>query len=498
MPDFAKNCKGCSLLLVLGDAIKGWKRSRFLMFFTDKDLLARSAFLGLLLLSPFALFAQRGPGGHVGGGTAGGTGMGSNGSPTGLDIKDDLRGFHDVLAVQATKEQAAAYAAMMKTTSVADTDLTALEAQLRKANESNPSATAALASFDKQSQDDLGGALSLSKKFLESFSEPQKTGLKEISKRLARVDSELAQEINALDLPAGTGSSGNQILASVQNLHHALTNFQRAELDLGEEMSIPAASNGQGFTYNLAPAKNAVNIGGQAMTVTTSGTISKTTSEKSDNTFAVELSDDLSDVQFDITDILRSHLDTSDRCGERVDIQTAELTPRNPAAVVVAQLHFERWTCSPIFGQGGMNEIVEGNGTIEIQLTPAVAPDGTMKLAAQIGQVQAQDLIGDLLRSGSLGQTIRDKTAQAFVSIMRQSTDFKNALPSGVRNYAVLRHAEFQGTGAGRLVVRLNGEINVPNEQLSVVTSELQHATQEPVPGPLLTRPATPQQTVER
>jgi hypothetical protein len=195
---------------------------------------------------------------------------------------------------------------------------------------------------------------------------------------------------------------------------------------------------------------------------------------------------------------LRVHLDTSDRCGERIAIQTAELTPRNPAALVVAQLHFERWTCSPVFGQGGMNEIVEGNGTIEIQLTPAVAPDGTMKLVAQIGQVEAQGLIGDLLRSGTLGQTIRDKTAEAFIGMMRQGTDFKNALPSGVRNYAVLRHADFQGTGSGKLVMRLSGEISVSNEQLSAVTTELQRATQEPVPGPLLTRPAPPQQTVSR
>jgi hypothetical protein len=450
----------------------------------------------VLLIFSSAVMAQRG-GGHIGGGTEGATGMDNNGKPTGLDIKDDLQGFHDVLAVQATREQAAAYAAMMKSTSAADADLTAFEEQLRKANESN-TATAVLATADKQAQDDLGGALSLNKKFLESFSEPQRTGLKEISKRLARVDSELAQQTHALDLPTGTGSAGGQILASVQNLHHALTNFQRAELDLGEEMSIPSAGNGQGFTYNLPPARSAVIMGGQAMTVTTSGIISKTTSEKGDNTFAVELIEDLSDLQLDITDILRHHLDTSDRCGERVSVQTAELTPRNPAALVVAQLHFERWTCSPIFGQGSMNEIVEGNGTIEIHLTPAVTPDGAMKLVAHIGQVEAQGLIGDLLRSGALGEAMRDKTAEAFVSMMRQGIDFKNALPSGVRTYAMLHHAEFQGTGSGKLVVRLNGEIHVSNEQLAALTTELEHATQEPIPGPLLTRPAMPQQTVSR
>jgi hypothetical protein len=449
--------------------------------------------LALVLAQPCSLLAQRGPGGaRVGGGTVA-TGMDNNGQPTGLDTKDDLQGFHDVLAVQATREQAAAYAAMMRSTSVADADLKTLEEQIRKEN--NPSAHA---SQGKQVLDALEAARSLNKKFLESFSELQKTGLREIAKRLAKSDSELAQQAHTLDLPAETRPASAQILISVQNLQRALANFQRAQLDLGEEMSIPSASNGQGFTYNLPPAKNSVTIGGQPLTVTTSGTISKTASQGGQNTFTVDLSQDLSDVQLDIPDVLRLQLDKSDRCGERVAIQTAELMPRGPAALVVAQLHFERWTCSPIFGRDSMNEIVEGNGTIEIQLTPAVTQDGSLKLVAQIGQVDAQGLIGDLLRSGSLGETIRDKTGQAFAAIMHQGGDFKTALPAGARNNATLRHAEFQGTGSGKLIVRLNGEINVSNEQLTALTRELERATQEPVPGPLLTRPAPPQQTVSR
>jgi len=423
--------------------------------------------------------------------------MSSNGSPTGLDIKDELRGFHDVLAVQATKEQSAAYTVMMKTTSVADVDLAALEEELQKASDSP-----ALGALDKQAQDALEGARSLNKKFLESFSEPQKAGLKEISRRLAKVDSELAQQARTLDLPSGTPSqakaASSQMLTPLQNLHHTLTTFQRAQLDLGEEMSISSASNGQGFTYNLTPAKSTIDIGGQAMAVTTSGIISKTTSDKGDNTFAVELSEDLSDLQLEMPDVLRLQLEKSDRCGERIAIQSAELTPRDPAALVVAQLHFERWSCSPLFGRDSMNEIVEGNGTIEIQLTPAVAPDGSMKLVAQIGRVDAQGLIGDLLRSGSLGETIRDKTAETFAAIMRRGNDFKNALPSGARSYTTLHHAEFQGTGSGKLVLRLNGEIHVSNEQLTALTTDLEHATQEPIPGPLLTRPAAPQQAVSR
>ena len=38
-----------------------------------------------------------------------------------------------------------------------------------------------------------------------------------------------------------------------------------------------------------------------------------------------------------------------------------------------------------MFGRESMNEIVEGNGTIEVKLTPAVAEDGSLRLSAQIG-----------------------------------------------------------------------------------------------------------------
>jgi len=101
-------------------------------------LISRVKFLLPLVLvtaQPCALLAQRGPGGaRIGGGTVA-TGMDNNGQPTGINTKDDLRGFHDVLAVQATKEQAAAFAAMMKNTSAAAADLKTLQEQLQKQND---------------------------------------------------------------------------------------------------------------------------------------------------------------------------------------------------------------------------------------------------------------------------------------------------------------------------------------------------------------------------
>ncbi|MGD0987195.1 MAG: hypothetical protein ABR874_05250 [Candidatus Sulfotelmatobacter sp.] len=459
---------------------------------------SKSGFYGVILgaslvANPYILSAQRGPGGAVGGGTAAGTGMSSNGHPTGIDTKDDLRGFHDVLAVQATREQAAAYATMMKSTAVADAQLKALQEQVRKEN--NPPA---IATLSKQLQDAVDGARSLNKKFIEGFSEQQKTGLKEIIKRLAKLESDLAQQAKVIDQATEANPPGAQMLASAQNLDHALANFQRTQLDLGEEMSIPAASNGTGFTFALVPEKNIINVGDLPITLTTSATVSKNPPEGGQNTFPVELIEDVSDLQLNIADLLRRQINKADRCGERIDVQTAQLAPQGQSASVTVQLHFERWTCAPVFGRDSMNEIVEGNGAIEVLLTPEVAEDGTLKLAGKINRIDAQGLIGDLLRSGSLGDTMRDKVAESMISVMRQGADFKAAIPAAARNYATLRHAQFAGTGSGKLILLLNGDIRVPDEQVVALTNELEQASRDQVPGPLLTRPATPQEAISR
>jgi len=69
-----------------------------------------------LLACPGVVFAQR----HGGGGaSAGGGGMNSIGRPTGVDQKDDLKDFHEALAVQATSQQIVDYNAMVKSAAAA-------------------------------------------------------------------------------------------------------------------------------------------------------------------------------------------------------------------------------------------------------------------------------------------------------------------------------------------------------------------------------------------
>jgi hypothetical protein len=423
-----------------------------------------------LLVYPCTSFAQHGGGGgHIGGSAAGGGGLSSGNHATGIENKDDLRDFHEIMAVQASNEQKAAYAVMVKSTAAANAQLQGFVALLDKENNASE-----IAKRDKSFADAIETARTLNKKFIEGFSEPQKSGLKEITKRLGKADSELAQQARSLDQQVEANAASAQMAGMARSVEGALTGFQREQADLGDEMSISNSSGNSDVAFNIPMVKNKINFADQAFTITTSGTISKAVAEAGQNTFATELTADMSDLQQTITDVLHAKLDTSDRCGERIALQTAALAPQEPASLVVVQLHYERWTCATMFGRQSMNEIVEGNGTVEVKLIPAVAQDGSLRLSAKIDRIDGEGLVGDLLRSDTLGNTLRETISDSVLSALQQGANFKAALPAGARSYATLRRAKFQGTGAGKLLAVFDGDIRVSNENLTAVTRELQ------------------------
>jgi hypothetical protein len=430
----------------------------------DTSTLKTIILAAALLACSSTLFAQRG-GGRVGGGLAGGTGLSQGNHASGVDEKDDLKDFHDVLAVQATSQQIIDYVGMLKDSAAAGEELQGLTAQLNKENNApeigNRSSTLVQA-IEKARDED--------KNFLEGFSEPQKSGLKEITKRLIKTDSELAQQAKVLDQAIEAKAAGPQIASSAQGVEHALTNFQHAQLDLGEEMSIAAANSAQVYAFNLPPVKNSITFANQPIDIITSGLVSKGVAESGQNSFKLELTADLSDLQHEITEVLRDQLEKADRCGEQITIRNATLTPAEPGSLVDVQLHFERWAC---FGKGPGTEMAEGNATIDVKLTPAVGEDGALRLVPEVKRIDADGLVGELLRSGSLGETLRDEIRQSLLSVVRQSGDFNTTLPPAAKGNAKLERAKFEGTGSGKLMVVLDGEIRVSDERATSLTSEL-------------------------
>lgn len=421
--------------------------------------------LGSALLAwPAAANAQR----HGGGGTGGG-GMSGISRPTGVDEKDSLKDFHLALAMQATSQQISEFQALVKYTQAAQAELQAFLQQLRKQN-----GVAESARRDGLDQA-LEKARSGSKKFQEGFSAAQKAGLKDIVKRLAKTDSGLEQEGKRLDQSLDLKAPAPEVAAHAESLDKALTDFSDQQLALGREISITLAS-GQDLAFTLPQVKSPVNIENRTMAITVSGRLSQIASQGGQRTFKLELTSDLSELQQNITDLLRAQLDTSESCGQRVTIQQARLTPATPAGRLVVRLHFERWMCTRSFGQQISNELAEGDGTVEIKLTAVVEKANTLKIVTALGRVDATGMLGESLRSGSLGEDLREKVAQSVLSAARAGSDFKITLPPALQNSARIQSAKFQDLGVGGLSVVLDGQIEISNEQADQLASQLNQA----------------------
>jgi hypothetical protein len=451
--------------------------------------------LGVALIAhPCGLAAQRGGGGgHMGGGTVGGGAMGAGGAGTGLDVKDDLKGFHEALALQASTQQLVEYSLMVKSTESASAELRAFVEQVTKDNRAST-----VADRDKSFEQAVEKARTESATFIQRLSDRQKAGLKETLKRLAKADSDLAQQAKAMALEVGdTKADAQQIANSAQNLDRTLTSFHSQQLELGDEMSVGRRDGGQEISFKIPPVKSSVNfspvnldLGGSGLSapiaIITSGVISKGALQGGGNTFGLELTADLSDLRQNITQVLRAQLDKADRCGEQITIQNATFTPSTPASMVLVQVHYERWAC---FGGGTPNEMVEGNGSLEVKLTPDVGDDGSLRVVAAIGRVDAQGLVGELLRSGSLGEVVRDRISESLLASVRQASNYKALLPPVAQGNVTLQRVQFQETGPGRLSVVLHGNIQVSSDKVTLLTSELEASEAKEKSSPAETTP---------
>jgi hypothetical protein len=129
-----------------------------------------------------------------------------------------------------------------------------------------------------------------------------------------------------------------------------------------------------------------------------------------------------------------------------------------------------------MFGQQTSNELAEGDGTVEIKLTAVVEPPNTLKIVAALGRIDAAGMVGESLRSGSLGEDLRDKVAQSVLSAAQTSADFKITLPPAVQDFAVLQSATFQDAGVGTLILRLDGQVEISNAQADLLAGQLNQA----------------------
>jgi hypothetical protein len=429
------------------------------------------AIVGIALLTtPCSVFAQHGGGGGGGHGMMS-TGAGGvvGGRPDGVDDKDSLKDFHRAMALQATAEQRAAFAKVTQYAEAASDRLKAFRESLQKEPTSSAlpdRATALDAAIEK--------ARASNKNFLVSFSSAQKSGLKDITNKLEKADSELDKQIKTLDqIAALPKPETEQIAAFAASLDKEFAGFQNEQLALGREMSILFPAPGENVTFSLPTVTNSINIADQPVTFPISSALSQTSAVNGANFFSVKMVADLSDLQQNITGILRAQLNRSPRCGERIAIQDATLTPLAPASLVAIQLHFERWSCPFGSGGAGSTELVDAEAEIDIKLTPLVDPKSGLSLVSEIDHVKAEGALRNSLGSGDLGVMLREQTSAALVSALQKGADFKATLPPTAHESATLQKAQFEDSGANQLSLILDGQLQFSDEQAKQFAAQL-------------------------
>jgi hypothetical protein len=170
------------------------------------------------------------------GGPGGGRRSASSGSGSGATTDSGLRDFNHALAVQATPDQASRFQSLAKSTEEARKqaqDLLRLDAKADDPADFSQHVAAL--------KDAVEGVQSGNRSFVKSLSKSQKAGLKELTKKLDKADSEVTKQKKVLDRRLGLPQGDDEAVASLaDNMEKALAGFQAEQLSLGKEMGIQA------------------------------------------------------------------------------------------------------------------------------------------------------------------------------------------------------------------------------------------------------------------
>ena len=223
----------------------------------------------------------------------------------------------------------------------------------------------------------------------------------------------------------------------------------------------PIRASDQSLTFKVPPVKIPLNIKDQHVTITASALITMVARARGQNILKLALTADLSDLQQNLTGLLSSALDKDDRCGDHINIKNATLTPAEPASLAVVQLHYERWVCAKVFGKQEAKKLIGGDAEIQMKLTPSVEANNTeLRLVPEIGPIEADGSLGELLRSGTLGDMLQDKIRTSILSAIQKGTDLGATLPPALQGCVTIQNAQFKDGGSGRLMVTLDGKVH--------------------------------------
>ena len=233
------------------------------------------------------------------------------------------------------------------------------------------------------------------------------------------------------------------------------------------------------FTFEIPPAPAAVDIGAQHVAIAISGEVSASPGPPGagDQTFPLNLRADLGGLQSQLTPLVQQELNRSEKCGERVSIQSATFAPApaTGAADLAVHLHFEKWVCVAA-EPNAPKQLLASDAAVHVIVKPVLEKSAggiqVVKLDAQIGGIEADGPLGEMLRSGAVGSTIRDKMSAALLKALKRSTDLDGVMTPQTRRFASIQKIAFVDAGFGRLALDMAGRLQVPGESVSAVLEQ--------------------------
>jgi hypothetical protein len=220
---------------------------------------------------------------------------------------------------------------------------------------------------------------------------------------------------------------------------------------LAAAAALAAQSSPAELTLRIPPIETTLNIEQQPVVVKVSGTVTAASRLDSQAAIRLKLEADLSDLQRQITPILKAQLNQDNRCGERLSIERAALNPDAGAGRLRIDVHYEKWACAKAFGKEIVKRLIGGNGFVELRLTPELENSDAVRLRAEVTSMDADGQLGEMLRAGALGDALREKIRKTVVADVEKAARLQDGLPKAVRDMAALRSVEFGDEGAGRL-----------------------------------------------
>lgn len=376
---------------------------------------------------------------------------------------DDLKDFNQMMALQGTSEQSAALVSLGH-----ELQFTKEQLQILRPISGNIPASQKISGPLALADQSVAKLHTEIQEFLGSFSPAQKSGLKEISKKVEEADSELAKQLAGLDQVAKYSNTAyQQVGESAASVDKTLANIEEDQLALARDMGIILPSTE--LTINFATT-NSVNIGATSIVIPVSADISRISAVNGVNVFAAKIVADMSDLQDNIAELLRPQIEQSPACGEHIELQEAMLIPEAPASRIFTRLHVERWIC-PSGGRWGATEVATGEGSVELRLVPLIEKDGKLALTAQISHVDGDDFARDSL-VGENGHMVPDKITASLVSVVQKAADVKALLPPAVQQSALVNKAAFQHA-AGHLALVLDAGLELSDQQTQGFVSEI-------------------------